>query len=575
MMALLGLAIGLLVIGHVRNVQGDSSADGRSVQALSQAREALLGYAATYRDFHSNEVFGYLPCPDMGGAGNVEGQAQTACASGDVTVIGRLPWKTLDLPPLRDASGECLWYAVSGNFKNNPKTADLLNRDSNGLIEVMAVDGTGFVAGASAGQRAVAIVFAPGAILPGQDRYLAATNPPTICGGNYDPANYLDTDVASGINNGVASTTANALSRFIAAEHADRTSATNDAFNDQLMPILPNELFARHLDKRADMESALTDPLTGLLRKATDCLLEYGRRNEDGLKYKFLPFAANLDVSPFGASGNYADADNVFSGRLPLTVSFSADNGPHETPYYDAVPLLSQVACTGWDTVDEFWENWKDHLFYAVAYAHRPDGHDGHKDDPCNNRECIDVEDPAGIKTDIAAVVIFAGAKQPGQTRNNSANPSYASADKANPANYLEGINATSIQITPAVNDPNRLFSKIAGNDSIMCLVTLPVGSDSELFIDPTCGATAACSADGALLAAYRSGSANTCRVGSSGVDAACQTIAGRIDVNNCPGSGATYSCERAARDFLSPECLQGFASADCQLAHTTLTTCS
>ena len=35
--------MGLLVIGHVRNVQGDSTADGRSVLALSKAREALLG----------------------------------------------------------------------------------------------------------------------------------------------------------------------------------------------------------------------------------------------------------------------------------------------------------------------------------------------------------------------------------------------------------------------------------------------------------------------------------------------------------------------------------------------------
>lgn len=159
MMALLGLAAGLLVIGHVSNVLGGSTADGRSVLALSKAREALLGYAATYRDSHPNEVFGYLPCPDMGGAGNVEGEAQTACGGADVTVIGRLPWKTLDLPPLRDASGECLWYAVSGNFKNNPKTADLMNRDTNGLIEVMAADGTSFVAGALARQRAVAVVF--------------------------------------------------------------------------------------------------------------------------------------------------------------------------------------------------------------------------------------------------------------------------------------------------------------------------------------------------------------------------------------------------------------------------------
>jgi hypothetical protein len=590
-MALLGLAMGVLVFGHMRNVQRDSTADGRSVLAMAQAREALIGYAATYRDLHPNEVFGYLPCPDRGTG--VEGQAQSACGGADVTVIGRLPWKTLDLPPLRDASGECLWYAVSGNFKYNPKTADLMNRDSNGLIEVMAADGTGFVAGASPQHRAIAVVFSPGAILPGQDRALATANPPTVCGGGkhyssgpdtnkYDPANYLDIDIASDIDNAAASTPANALSRFIAAEHADRTPAADDAFNDLLMPIFPDDIFARHLDKRADMESALTDPLTGMLRKVADCLVAYGRSNDDnsvGANYKFLPWAANLDISPFGTTSNYIDADGMLSGRLPRIVSFSANDGAHKNIIgppvnYTNVALLDETACLGWDSVDEFWNNWKDHVFYAVSNAYKTPGHQGHNNDPCSD-ECIKVEDPDGTKTDIAAVVIFAGARQAEQTRDNNANPSYDSTEKADPANYLEGDNLTSIQLNPADSDPDRLFSKIDGNDTVMCLVTLPVGSETELFVDPTCGTSARCVSDGTLLAAYRSGLTNDCRVGSSSIDATCQTIANRIDINNCPGVGATYSCERAARDFLSYDCLLGFASTECQLAHTTLTACS
>jgi len=581
MMALLGLAMGLLVIGHVRNVQGDSTADGRSVQALSKAREALLGYAATYRDTRPNEVFGYLPCPDMGGAANVEGEAQSACGATDVTVIGRLPWKTLDVPPLRDANGECLWYAVSGSFKNNPKTNDLMNRDTNGLIQVMAADGAGFVAGATPRQRAVAVVFSAGAILPGQDRALAAINPPTVCGGNYVPANYLDIDllepvVANRINNAAASATANALTTFIAAEHADRTAATNDAFNDLLMPVLPDEIFVRYLDNRADFESHLTDPLNGLLRKAADCLAVYGRTNSDGISHKFLPWPAQLNVVTFGDSTNYLDS-NILSGRLPRTVRNSASYPLHENWNYNSAGelLLREPNCPGWNNIDEFWDNWKDHFFYAVAHAHDVADHEPHDDDPCASAECINVQDPDGTKTDIAAVVIFSGARQAGQSRDNNANPSYMSTDKANAANYLEGVNVTSIQTNPASSDPNRLFSKIAGNDSIMCLVSLPVGSDTELFVDPTCGASARCVSDGTLLAAYRAGAANNCRVGTSGIDANCQTYADRIKMNNCPGAGPTYSCKRAARDFLSYDCLLGFASAECQLAHATLTTCS
>ncbi|MGH8677308.1 MAG: hypothetical protein ACREUQ_03010, partial [Burkholderiales bacterium] len=228
---LLGIAITLLAFGLVSDLTRRNVSDQTTAEALEQAKQALIGYAIAYRDripptgARAN-VWGLLPCPDVNGSGTGGEGVATACGSKDVTVIGRLPWRTLDLPPLRDGSGECLWYALSGNFKNNPKT-DLMNWDTNGLIEIMAPDATGFVAGATPTQRAVAVIFAPGAILPGQTRSLAAINPPVVCGGNYTATNYLD--AASGINNATAaSATANALSRFIAATDSERTPVTTD-----------------------------------------------------------------------------------------------------------------------------------------------------------------------------------------------------------------------------------------------------------------------------------------------------------------------------------------------------------
>ena len=102
LMVMIGLLIGLLVIGYAHNVRGNDVVDPRTILALAKAREALLGYAATYRDTHPAESFGYFPCPDMGTG--TEGQAASACGGTDITVIGRLPWKTLDLPPLRDTT---------------------------------------------------------------------------------------------------------------------------------------------------------------------------------------------------------------------------------------------------------------------------------------------------------------------------------------------------------------------------------------------------------------------------------------------------------------------------------------
>ncbi len=167
-----------------------------------------------------------------------------------------------------------------------------------------------------------------------------------------------------------------------------------------------------------------------------------------------------------------------------------------------------------------------------------------------------------------------------GQNRNNNTNPDYGSNEKNDPANYLEGVNVTSIQTNPASDtDPNRLFSKIAGNDSMMCLRTLPVGSGSELFVDPTCGASARCVSDGDLLAAYRAGTVNNCRIGTSGIDTDLSgpgqiaSISIIVRATNCR-PGYPYSCKRAANDFLSPECLSGITTTKCTNAHSALTTC-
>ncbi len=49
-----------------------------------------------------------LPCPDTGAA---EGDAAATCPG---VTRGWLPWRTLGLPPARDASGTCLWYERQG-----------------------------------------------------------------------------------------------------------------------------------------------------------------------------------------------------------------------------------------------------------------------------------------------------------------------------------------------------------------------------------------------------------------------------------------------------------------------------
>ena len=81
-----------------------SEADKTTAKALAQAKEALIGRAVA-----DNERPGSLPCPDL----NDDGTANGSCSE----TIGRLPWKTLGLPDLRDGDGNRLWYALAGELR--------------------------------------------------------------------------------------------------------------------------------------------------------------------------------------------------------------------------------------------------------------------------------------------------------------------------------------------------------------------------------------------------------------------------------------------------------------------------
>lgn len=238
--ALLIFIILLVMSGLAYLVTGLSfvSTDVRRVQqteeALKLAREALIGYALQYREQQiatgtTDAMYGYLPMPDVGtsrfhgsqpASCNTEGCAMQfingAFPADTDTVIGRLPWKTLGLEPLRDGHGECLWYIVSANHKNlGISTTVRMNWDTLSHLDVVVANGGSALASAlaSAHERPVAIVFSPGPALPGQDRSNSASDTVTRCGGNYDVANYLDPAVAAalgGVTNYLAGSTNNA-----------------------------------------------------------------------------------------------------------------------------------------------------------------------------------------------------------------------------------------------------------------------------------------------------------------------------------------------------------------------------
>ena len=129
-----------------RHCRTAAQREDRTAAALRQAKEALIAYAITYSDTHPDQVIGYLPCPDDGS--QPEGVSALVCGTARVSQLGRLPWRTLGLGPLHDSDGQCLWYAVSGTYKNNPKSG-LMNWDSSGQFEVFGPDGVTLLAGSA------------------------------------------------------------------------------------------------------------------------------------------------------------------------------------------------------------------------------------------------------------------------------------------------------------------------------------------------------------------------------------------------------------------------------------------
>lgn len=235
------------------------SRQGGGGDSLTQAREALLGYAATYRDANTGDVFGFLPCPDLVGDGRAgDALGFEACGNPGEASVGLLPYKKLGLPDLRDSAGGCLWYAVSGSFKNSPKaTATVMNWDTQGQFGVVDANGTTLVAPEDAQGGAAAVIFAAGPPLATQNRNPGATAPCQI-----DPAQiaaYLE-----GGNNTIAANAANAAITLTQGAVKDATSN-----NDRLAWVTPKEIFDRVL-KRKDFSNALNATPPGQINTLAD-----------------------------------------------------------------------------------------------------------------------------------------------------------------------------------------------------------------------------------------------------------------------------------------------------------------
>jgi hypothetical protein len=277
LLVLLGAALAVLWIGMEPDSIDPVLEERRTRAALTTAREALIAYSLK----DANRM-GSLVCPDT----DNDGVAQLFSGNQCPAYLGRLPWKTLRIPALRDGSGERLWYALSRNFRDHPSAGTPTSERSGELT----VTGTGSARGV------VAVLFAPGRALAAQSRDGTGAN---------QVASYLEGGNADGNNSFEA-------------------RSRGDDFNDRLLAITAESHFPP-LEHRVAAD-------------ALRCLQLFSKQTGVDGRY---PWAAPLtDLSFFG------DEKGRVVGRLPRSLHRTAETlalerlgwppGCFSEPWWDA-----------------------------------------------------------------------------------------------------------------------------------------------------------------------------------------------------------------------------------------------
>jgi len=177
--AALMLLLAVLVLGGlwylisgIQERSADFTAANRDKNAriLNRAKQALLGYAAHQAAVSGENNPGALLCPEPAGSA---GAATEGVAAGNCTLpaIGRLPWKTMGIEKLVDATGEPLWYVVANGWaKPNAATNTIINSNCTdaasamtcytGQLNLQTINADGSIS--TQANAAIALIVAPG-----------------------------------------------------------------------------------------------------------------------------------------------------------------------------------------------------------------------------------------------------------------------------------------------------------------------------------------------------------------------------------------------------------------------------
>ncbi len=465
---------------------------------LRKAKQALLSYAVEYKKTSKLDEMGRLPCPDHkfeASPGVSEGAQDTSCGGKHVNSVGFLPWKTLGIEALKDSAGECLWYVVSGEYKDMPK-ADMLNEDTNGLLDIQDEDGNLYY-GNNPEDRPIAIIFAPRATLGDQDRSLDDPSM-RLCRGNYDEGNYLESGGVIDYTSDHAKV-ADTIWTYLYASAGKNLE--NSAYNDRMVWITKSEYWAA-IKAQKDLDTSdSTKGINQLTKALAQCLANYA--NDTNNEHHWLPWPAPIDLSEYRSDSNYDDQDSpaLLMGRFPFNIKDSNDkeNTVTSSPvqvFANMQDIISEAGCLPTsagtsatpDAEKKLWQNWKDHFFYVVSSDFQMGGSTSSLNSRCiTSTDCVTVNGiTAGTK--VAGIVFYSDSIVSTQSRD--AEPLESTDEKNQLSNYLDAKSSATVTTE---SNAHQYPSDIAytGNDTMYYKGSDPTTGDINdllycIVVDPS-----------------------------------------------------------------------------------------
>lgn len=450
MMLIVLVSATAILVTRLNNDSLHARSLGDTRNAMNAAKDALLAYAVINADLATG-VMPLLPCPDIDAGGStLDGESHTTtCGAEGQTMIGRFPWRSLSSPVLLDASGECLWYIVSGSYKNAAMTtAPMVNADSNGQLQLYSLELGSIINGVLPQDRAVAMIMAPMQPVSGQTRQ-GPSQPGLNCQDDFTLAAFFESDAGTGVSNAFLTGTPNSIDELIVA-------AGVDPLHNDKVQVLGRAELAAALYQRQDFVTGI-DAL-GLAVAA--CIAEFGLGNPGGGSDRRLPWPAAVAMSDYSLDASYDDVDSgVYSGRVPDRVDDSG--GATGNGIVQVLTDCDSAVVPQWQPESlTLWRNWKDHFFYIVAESFQPGA-----SIPSACGQCLSVNGSGQY----AAIVVFANRRlsAAGQVRN--APP--LDADTRNDINnYLEGRNSANHPYTAGAADYEFTPAGTTFNDSLYCI---------------------------------------------------------------------------------------------------------